>query len=63
MTLRGTAAQCGTTAAPVFIYIFRGCLEQTDIIIMDFAKAFNKVNHSLLVKKLEHCGINGRVNS
>ena len=29
---------------------------------MNFAKAFDNVNHSLLVKKLEHYGINGRVN-
>ena len=37
-------------------------LEQTDVIVMNFNKAFDNVNHSLLVKKLEHYGINGRVN-
>ena len=37
-------------------------LEQTDFIVMNFAKAFDNVNHSLIVKKLEHYGINGRVN-
>ena len=36
---------------------------QTDIVILDFAKAFDKVNHSLLVHKLAHYGITGRVNA
>ena len=31
--------------------------EQTDVILLDFAKAFDKVNHSSLVKKLDHYGI------
>ena len=31
--------------------------EQTDVILLDFAKAFDKVNHSSLVKKLNHYGI------
>ena len=35
----------------------------TDIIIMDFAKAFDQVNHSLLVHKLDHYGIRGCTNS
>ena len=30
---------------------------QSDILIMDFAKAFDKVNHSLLIHKLEYYGI------
>ena len=30
---------------------------QSDILIMDFAKAFDKVNHSLLTHKLEYYGI------
>ena len=29
---------------------------QTDILILDFAKAFDKVNHSLLIHKLQHYG-------
>lgn len=33
--------------------------QQTDILIMDFAKAFDKVNHSLLLHKLHHHGIRG----
>ncbi|KAI8514688.1 hypothetical protein Bbelb_072790 [Branchiostoma belcheri] len=34
----------------------------TDVIIMDFQKAFDRVNHSLLVHKLDHYGIRGRTN-
>ena len=36
---------------------------QTDIVVLDFAKAFDKVNHSLLVMKLDHYGIRGLVNN
>ena len=36
---------------------------QTDILIMDFAKAFDKVDHSLLTHKLHHYGIRGEVNT
>ena len=33
--------------------------EQTDLIIMDFAKAFDKVQHRRLLHKLEYYGIRG----
>ena len=33
--------------------------KQTDVIIMDFAKAFNKVLHMRLLYKLDHYGIRG----
>ena len=33
---------------------------QTDILIMDFAKAFDKVNHSLLIHILRYYGIDGK---
>ena len=36
--------------------------KQTDILIMDFSKAFDKVSHSLLLHRLEHYGIRGNIN-
>ena len=33
--------------------------EQMDILILDFAKALDKVNYSLLLHKLHHYGIQG----
>ncbi|MCG8047766.1 MAG: reverse transcriptase family protein, partial [Candidatus Thiodiazotropha endolucinida] len=36
--------------------------QQTDVLVMDFAKAFDKVCHSLLIHKLHHYGIQGKVN-
>ena len=39
--------------------------KQTDIIVLDFAKAFDKVNHSLLIHKLHHYGVSqtGKINN
>ena len=36
--------------------------KQTDVLVMDFAKAFDKVCHSLLLHKLDHYGIHGKTN-
>ena len=36
--------------------------KQTDVLVMDFAKAFDKVCHSLLLLKLDLYGIQGKTN-
>lgn len=35
---------------------------QTNVIVLHFAKAFDKVNHRLLTHKLTHYGVSGRTN-
>ena len=37
--------------------------KQTDVLVMDFAKAFDKVHHSLLAHTLDHYGIRGKPNT
>ena len=37
--------------------------QKTDVLVMDFANAFDKVCHSLPVHKLHHYGIRGKVNA
>ena len=36
--------------------------KQTDVLVMDFAKAFDKVCHNLLLHKLDHYGIQEKTN-
>ena len=36
--------------------------QQVDVLVMDIAKAFDKACHSLLIHKLHHYGIQGKVN-
>ena len=38
------------------------CVDQTDILVMGFSKAFDKVSHNLLCHKLEHYGIRNNIN-
>jgi hypothetical protein len=37
--------------------------KQTDVRIMEFSKAFDKVSHNFLTHKLKHYGIRGKVNN
>ena len=36
--------------------------KQTDVIVMDFAEAFDKVSHKKLIRKLKEYGINSSIN-
>ena len=36
--------------------------QETDVVVMDFAKAFDKVNHSLLLHKIHHNGVRNTLN-
>ena len=35
--------------------------QQVDTILLDFSKAFDKVNHRKLMIKMHHCGIKGKL--
>ena len=37
--------------------------KQADVLIVDFSKAFDKVNHSLLLHKLQRYGVQGTTNT
>ncbi len=37
--------------------------KQTDVLIMDFSKAFDKVGHHCLVEKMKHYGVQGKTNT
>ena len=53
---------CETQLTMLIEEIHRNLKEgkQTDIILLDFSKAFNKVNHTKLILKLHNYGIRGR---
>ena len=36
--------------------------KQTDVLVLDFSKAFDKVGHKRLIRKLHHYGIGGKTN-
>ena len=36
---------------------------QTEMLVLDFSKAFNRIPHQRLLRKLEHFGIRGTINS
>ena len=36
--------------------------KQTDVIVMDFAKAFDKVGHRRLIEKMKYYGVGGKTN-
>ena len=54
---------CLTQLLSHFDVIMRGLLSgsDTDAIYLDFAKAFDKVDHRLLIDKLQKYGFNGRI--
>lgn len=37
--------------------------KQTDVLVIDFSKAFDKACYSFLVHKPQHCGVTGKVNT
>ena len=41
-----------------FVYVNFNFNAQTDVIYTDFSKAFDKVNHTILLKKLHEFGFN-----
>ena len=36
--------------------------KQTEVIVMDFAKAFDKVGHRRLIEKMKYYGVGGKTN-
>ena len=44
-------------------YLFQNYLDnsETDVIYLDYAKAFDKVDHSILLEKIKAYGIEGKV--
>ena len=51
---------CETQLTMLIEEIHRNIGKQTDIILLDFSKAFDKVNHAKLILKLHNNGIRGR---
>ena len=59
------ARSCETQLIEFIDYLASSLVEeqQVDILVMGFAKAFDKVCHSLLIHELHHYGIRGKINS
>ena len=53
---------CETQLLEFTSKVFNNMQEGTDVLVMDFSKAFDKVGHEHLLCKLNHYGINGKTN-
>ena len=56
---------CETQLIEFYHDLVRNCHEnrQTDVLVMDFSKAFDKVGHERLLEKITRYGITGKTNT
>lgn len=57
----GTHVQLLTFTQPIFDDMAKG--KQTDVVVMDFSKAFDKVDHQRLILKLKRMGIDNKISN
>lgn len=60
-TKRSTETQLLTFVQDLYRNLRNG--HQTDVVLLDFAKAFDKVSHNKLIQKLRRYGINNSINT